>query len=235
MGIFDRFRSSPPEPEPDEPVKVTEEDIRIAVEERILPGFSTRADAVEAVTDYLELEDDPRIRAAVDDVWSRRLTEEAAWATPGDYAKVASAFAELAGQGILGRMNFTCCQTCGTAEIDDERTPREGAEEGEYPWQEWGYTFFHQQDAERLTGGPSTLYLSYSTFCPAPDVDEALIDRWRSGDESAKAEVIEASDRAVGRRVSDALREQGLSVEWDGDTGQRIAVSVDDWRKPLPR
>lgn len=237
MGIFDRFRRNAPEPEPqgDTDHEVTAEDIREAVEEQVLPGFHERDDVVVAVGEFLEIEGDPRVTATVDEVWAARLAEEATWGGPGDYAKVASAFASLSGQGIVGRMNFTCCQTCGTDEIDDERTPRDGAEEGEYAWNEWGYTFFHQQDAERLSEMPATLYLTYSTFAPAPDVDDALLERWRGGDESAKLQVIESSNTLVGHRIADALREQGLSVDWDGNLDARIAVEITDWRKPLPR
>lgn len=245
MGFLDRFRSQPSAPEPPPPggsvpsddvsPEVSDDEIREAVMERVLPGFTRREDVVVAVEEFLELGDDPRVQAAVDLAWTQRLAQESSWDAPGEYDRVAAAFVDLADQGVVGRMNFTCCQTCGTAEIDDERTPREAAAEGDYAWNEWGYTFFHQQDAERIQDGPSTLYLSYSTFTPAPDVNEGLIARWRDGDESLRPQVIETSNRSVGHRVAQALRAQGLDVAWDGDTGQRIDVTITDWRKPLPR
>lgn len=235
MGILDRFRRTPSAPDAPAPTEVTDEEVREAARDMTHPGFRTRDEVVTGVGELLEIEGDPRVAAIVDEVWAARLAEEQGWDGPGDHAKVEAAFAELAEQGVVGRMSFTCCQTCGTAEIDDERTPVDGVPDGEYAYAEWGYTFFHEQDAERLTDEPSTLFLSYSTFCPAPDVDPSLIERWRSGDESLRAEVVAASDAAAGHRVADALRGQGLDVDWDGDTGQRIQVAISSWRKPLPR
>ena len=236
MGLLDRFRrrSDAASPLATDAPQVTEDEVLEAARERVRPGFLTHADAVAAVEDYLELHGDPRVRTAVDRVWAERLAEEQAWQEPGDHARVAAAFDALAEQGVLGRMCFTCCQTCGTAEIDDERTPRPGAGPDDYPYEEWAYTFFHEQDAERLLDEPALLYLSYSSFRPAPEVDADLLARWEAGDESLRGEVVAASDRAVGHRVADALRAQGLRVEWDGDTGSRVAVTIDDWRKPLP-
>jgi hypothetical protein len=238
MGLFDRFKRPAPapaeaEPRADAADEVSDDDVREAVRERVLPGFLDKADVVEHVGEYLEIEGDPRVARIVDEVWTDRLQEEAGWSGAGDYAKLEAAFAALAEQGVVGRMDFTCCQTCGTAEIDDERTPAD-VPEGEYPFREWGYTFFHQQDTERLLDEPATLYLSYSTFVPSPDVDDDLIARWRE-DDSLRGEVVAASDASVGHRVADALRAQGLDVTWDGDTGQRVEVAITEWRKPLPR
>ncbi|MDI9902924.1 hypothetical protein QM716_24015 [Rhodococcus sp. IEGM 1409] len=78
-------------------------------------------------------------------------------------------------------------------------------DENGYPFAQWAYTFFHMQDAERL------------------------------GDETAKAHVIAQTDQTVGRQVADALRAQGLSVDWNGDNNQRIRVTDVRWRKPLPQ
>lgn len=239
MGLLDRFRrrtdgaaSSPARPEVVS--SVDDDEIRQAALERVLPGFLTLPEVVEIVGDDLEIGGDPRVAHIVDEVWARRLAEESTWEGRGGYDRVATAFAALDVEGVVARMAFTCCQTCGTAEIDDERTPVAAAE-GDYGFREWGYTFFHEQDAERLADEPATLYLSYSTFTPAPGLDPALLDRWRAGDESVREHVVVESDRAVGQRVSDALREQGLTVDWDGSTGRRIAVEVPSWRKPLPR
>jgi hypothetical protein len=234
MGFLDRFKRTAPVPAEATPRDdVSDEDVREAARERVLPGFLDKSDVVVHVGDYLEIEGDPRVSRIVDEVWTDRLQEEAGWSGPGDYARVAAAFDALDEQGVVGRMNFTCCQTCGTTEIDDERTPVDAAE-GDYPFREWGYTFFHQQDAERLVDEPATLYLSYSTFVPAPDLDEDLLERWRE-DDSLRGEVIAASDASVGHRVADALRAQGLDVTWDGNTGARVEVAITQWRKPLPR
>jgi len=170
----------------------------------------------------------------VREVWDRRVEEQTQWTAPGDFERLSAAFAELERNGIVARMNFTCCMQCGTTEIDDERTPSEPDQNG-YPFAQWAYTFFHMQDAERLGDEPSDLYLSYSAFRPAHDLDPALVAAAFGGDETAKAHMIAHTDQTVGRQVADALRTQGLSVDWNGDNNQRIRVTDVCWRKPLPQ
>ncbi len=199
----------------------------------IRPGFVDRADAVEMVRDRSGRgESDPGPAAAVDRAWHDRTMEQQTWSGPGDHDRLGAAFAHLGRQGVVARMNFTCCQNCGTDEIDDERTPDPGG--GQYPWREWAYTFFHQQDAERLGDVPAVLFLSYSAFRASPRLDPALLQAARAGDEEARRRVRVATDSEVGTIVATALRDHGLTVEWDGDPDQRIRVVVTDWRKPLP-
>ncbi|MFF5972442.1 DUF6891 domain-containing protein [Streptomyces sp. NPDC012769] len=72
-----------------------------------------------------------------------------------------------------------------------------------------GFVFFHTQGTEgAASGGP--LYLLYGGF---------------DGSEDTTA--------AVGGEVAEALRGQGLTVEWDGDPGQAVKVTGLDWRKRL--
>ena len=225
------------------PTDADHEALRESAREWIRPGFRSREELAEdlaAYRDDLALPDKVKLslaRSVVDHEWAARLAEEATWTEPGDYSRVQAAFDELALQGVVGRMNFTCCQTCGTAEIDDERTPKppeEVAADNGYPFHEWGYTFFHEQDAERLGEEPADLYLSYSTFRPAFDIDPELMARARDGDTEALSEVVRQSDLTVGRLIVSALSRQGLSVEWPEDTSQRIRVTGLRWRKPLP-
>lgn len=218
-------------------------ELREAAHERIASGFWSRAGLAEELAEYrddIELPDDVKLtlaRTAVAEEWEARLALEATWTEPGDYARVQAAFDDLATQGIVGRMNFTCCQTCGNAEIDDERTPRSEADtaaDGGYGFDEWGYTFFHQQDADRLADEPADLYLSYSAFRPPAGLDPELFDRAREGDDAAREQIIGESELAVGRLVAAALARQGLSVDWPEDTSQRILITGLHWRKPLP-
>ncbi len=112
-------------------------------------------------------------------------------------------------------MDFSCCGTCGTAEIGAERTPVEAAKG--HGFRESAYTFFHDQDAEQLWETPATLFLNYGAF-----------------GESARTRVPASAIKRVGERIAAALRRQGLEVTWDGDPDTRIAISITDWRKPLP-
>ncbi|MFD0368665.1 DUF6891 domain-containing protein [Streptomyces sp. NPDC127114] len=82
-----------------------------------------------------------------------------------------------------------------------------GAEEGADHAR--GFVFFHYQCTEgAASGGP--LYLLYGGFDRSPD-----------------------TTAAVGGEVAEALRGQGLTVDWDGDPGQAIRVTGLDWRKRL--
>lgn len=233
MGIFSRHR--PATGSSDEPAPPPDPELVAHARTLIRPGFVGRADAVAEVRDHFEIDDDDRRpEAAVDVAWREREAEQQTWREVGDYDRMAAAFARIQQQGLLARMNFTCCQTCGTEEIDDQRTPRKGAAAGEYPWKEWAYTFFHQQDAARLADDWAVLSLSYSAFRPAPHLDPALVQAARDGDAGAREQVRIETDRAVGTIVATALREHGLTVDWDGDPDERITVSITDWRKYLP-
>lgn len=166
--------------------------------------------------------------------WGRRESELAAAAGPSDHDRLAAAFGTLEQRGVLARMSFTCCQTCGNDEIGDERTPAEPAEGSTYGFAEWAFTFFHQQDAERLVDPDATLYLGFGSFRPAADTDPADLAAARDGDAEARRRVSVHTDTVVGRAVRDALVGEGLEVTWDDDPGARIEVAIRDWRKPLP-
>ncbi|MEO8827578.1 DUF6891 domain-containing protein [Lapillicoccus sp.] len=214
---------------------MTTTDLYEAARQAVLPGFLTRIEVVEQVSELYELDvNDRRASEVVAAVWDARRAEETTWTGESDYDRLAAAFADLDSQGIVARMNFTCCNTCGTTEIDDERTPVE-APPGGYPFREWAYTFFHQQDAERLSEDRATLYLTYSAFRPALDADPQLLQQAQGGDEQARTQVTRQTDTLVGQQVAETLRRRGLDVRWSGDPEQRISVSMGSWRRPLPR
>lgn len=238
MGVFDRFRTkSPPVVAP---VALDLDELRDTARTWIRAGFVPYDGFAERLAEYHEdLCDDPgallaAARSVVDEEWARRLIEQATWAEPGDHERLRAAFEDLEGQGLVCRMSFTCCQTCGTAEIDDERSLRESAAEGEYPYAEWAYVFFHEQDAERLADEQPSLWLSYSAWHAAPGLDPELVERARAGDSGARQEMVRQTDAAVGRKVHEALVGAGLEVDWDGDPARRISVRLRDWRRPLP-
>lgn len=214
---------------------VSTADLYESARQAVVPGFVNRSEAVEHVRDLYGLEsNDKRPAEAVDAVWAARKAEEAGWTGESDYERLAAAFADLDTQGLVARMNFTCCNTCGTTEIDDERTPADDVVPGKYPFPEWAYTFFHQQDAERLAEEPTTLFLTYSSFRPAAEIDAEVLQKARTGDAKAKAQVTTETDTLVGQRVADTLRAHGLDVNWSGSPTQRISISVGAWRKALP-
>jgi hypothetical protein len=229
VGIFDKFKrrpdaaglpstadgppaaaGGPPAAEP--PVDAAQQvaDLREQIELWVRPGFLTRADVLEYARDFRDDDqmpiDDEQLARLVEDVWQARLAEQATWPAYTDADRVAAAFAELDANGVVARMNFTCCQTCGVTEIADERPDDRPST---------GYVFFHQQDAERLADDPAHLYLAYGTLDP----------------EQGR---VEQQDQAVGRQIHAALLAQDLPVEWNGSSGQRIAVGPITWRRRLP-
>jgi len=75
-----------------------------------------------------------------------------------DRKRLAAAFRELRKQGWWARMNHLCCQTCLTADTDDDKP----------------YIGFHAQDNERIPESGYT-YLTHG-----PPVDDTLPDGMRS-------------------------------------------------------
>lgn len=154
-----------------------------------------------------------------------REAEQRNWTAAGDYARLSAAFADLAANGFVARMNFTCCSTCGHGEIADERTAGEHS-----------YVFFHQQDSERLCEPEASLYLAFGFFDSHPKFDTQPLERYKSGDKSVGPALTQLSndlDTAVGGVVVDALKRNGLDVSWSGSGVERPLVKISDWRKPL--
>lgn len=211
--------------------RVDAAEVTAYAESQVWPGFRSRADAVESVVGYFADStgptDEVTVRAIVDRVWEQLEAVQATWSDPGDWGRLAAAFAELERSGWVARMDFTCCQTCGHAEIGDERTGGEHS-----------YVFFHWQDTERIAGPRPAIGLSYSYFETHPGVDRELAAaaedsddgelRGRAWEQHARIET------AVGATLVECLRRQGLSVEWDGSHETRPFVQLRDWRKPLP-
>jgi len=176
------------------------------------------------------------------------LAEQQKWREPGDYDRMAAAFARIQQQGVPARMNFTCCQTCGIDEIDDERTPLRRAAAGEYPWREWGYTFF---TSRTLRGWPTPR--SCST-CPTARSGprRTWIRRWcrppgtatptplgrcgsrppRGGHDRRRRAPRARADRRLGRRPGRADRsaDHRLAQVLDGRQVQRIEQVQDSVR-----
>jgi hypothetical protein len=166
------------------------EEIEEQITRRIREGFNGFEGMVECIVEYLTGEHpdadlEPLVRAAAIPAWSKAREEQASWPVPTDCDYLDRAFAALERSGVVARQNFTCCQTCGHAEIGDEIA--EAQEKADVV----GYTFYHMQDTERAAQGGG-LYLSYGAL-----------------------EQTEAALQKVGRSIIEALRKEGLKPEWD--------------------
>lgn len=124
------------------------------------------------------------------------------WPTETDCDRLDFAFYRLEEEaGIVARQNFADCQTCGHHEIQGEIQ----ALQQHRPVM--GYTFYHEQDTERLVDD-GTLYLAFGAI-----------------EASAQAEAT------VARRIVAVLQEAGLTVTWNGSTKTRILIEDLDWKK----
>jgi len=176
------------------------------VDSKVREGFETRKEIVQGVTEIID--DEYEVSDAADRVArevERRLKEhlrsQSSWPQVTDCDRIDRAFAALEAKGIVARQNFTCCQTCGNAEIGEE------IEEFAKTIEPKGYTYYHMQDTEGACEDGS-LYLAYGTV---GGTDEDAV--------------------AVGNTIRDTLVENGLTVEWDGQLDKRICITGLDWKK----
>jgi len=138
--------------------------VREEVRAMVRAGFTPFDRVLRAADEMLEPDATTSLRTAAGEVarheWQARVTEQATWTDEGDYPALAAAFADLEDLGVVARMCFACCNSCGATEIHDEIDPN-----GNEPL---GYTFFHSQEADRLAGTPGDLFLSFDGFDDTP-------------------------------------------------------------------
>jgi hypothetical protein len=139
---------------PPEPAADTRQEIEEYARELIHGGFEDLEEVIESVSEFF---DRPQVTAAqaariVEPLWQERLAEQESWPETTDPDRIAAVLDTLDRHGITARMHFSCCQTCGVAEI--------GEEAGD---DARGYVFFHAQDTDTAVEGLG-LYLSYGTF-----------------------------------------------------------------------
>ncbi|KAJ5439526.1 uncharacterized protein N7458_010524 [Penicillium daleae] len=157
---------------------------REIAEWKVKSGFWRFRDIITDITDLIQDEHsemtpmDARAKAKeiVQPLWATQLRAQATWPDNEDTVceKLESAFDSLEHeQKILARMNYTCCRTCGVAEIggdSDENTQ--------------GYVFFHEQGTERLVScGRILLYFGSFTDSESKNeaIGKAIVGSLRSG------------------------------------------------------
>lgn len=155
-------------------------------------GFADEAEIIEGTLDYFESEDfdfdalEAYVVQATRAAIAAHCEAQKSWPAETDCDRLDAAFARLEAEGIVARQDFTCCQTCGHAEIWGEIRAAQKA----HPIA--GYVFYHRQDTEYVVES-GKLYLAFGAV-----------------------EKGEASERAVGQRIVAVMREAGFTVEWKG-------------------
>ena len=191
-----------PPPDPEEVRQWVRE--HIAVE--VAGGFASGDEIIAGVPDMFEgelpqAELEEIAKAEVPKAIARFREEQAGWPEITDNDRLETAIQNLTGRGIVFRQNFSCCGSCGAAEIWDEMN-----DEREAGMTVRGYAFYHMQDTTSAVEGGG-LYLGYGS------VEEG-----------------EEPSLAIAREIRDELEAQGLKTHWDGTWNMRLGFDL-DWKR----
>lgn len=188
------------------------DDLQLWARLHVRGGYEPLEEIEEILLDYAqdfrspltERERQIEVRNALIQAVQALVEEQDSWPILTDFDKLQLAFDMLEDEDIVARQNFTCCGTCGAAEIGTEmddhedmstRTPK-------------GYVFFHQQDTESAVESGS-LYISYGAADATAPAEDAL---------------------AIGQRLFEVLQSVGLKPIWDGKINHRVGLAI-DWKR----
>lgn len=179
----------------------------------------------ELLQDHLDDEEipDEQAHAVAEYLMDARRAQQATFGEVPE-SRLATAFEALRRAKVVAEMDFTCCGTCGAAEIGAEQ-----AEAGDFD--QWlGYVFFHEQDTESLIES-GEVCLNYGLFWPAHVSEEefnAMSDRERD----------RTYDRLTLKLMKEVVvpifEEHGIEVVWDGSMSRRIRLKGVDYYVPFP-
>src|SRR5262249_27527909 len=155
-------------------------------------GFQPRDEIWLEVDDVCEQSADPDAlrqyaSAELERHWGAQRALEATWQGRTDCDRLDEAFAELESTGVVCRQGFTCCGTCGAAEIGAECADFE--DKRGKPVR--GYAFYHMQDTEHAVDGHG-LFLNYGA------------------DEEGEAAAL-----SIAREIIAVLKSHGLNPAWN--------------------
>jgi len=172
----------------------------------IKAGYESREEIIANAVDFLLGDYNPEwleeeATRITDEQLSKHMQEQKDWVYETDCDRLDEAYSELDRHGIVARQNFTCCQTCGHAEINTEIASTQQYRPVR------GYVFFHWQDTETaVTNG--YLYLAYGSV---------------SGKESESV--------LIAREIVASLRRAGLEADWNDSVRTRICVKNIEWKR----
>ncbi|MFD4400361.1 DUF6891 domain-containing protein [Kitasatospora sp. NPDC058478] len=159
-----------PQPEPAPPLDLPAEDLRQLHDRLRLTlagGYTTRAELAELAEDHLASGDHrppsrDQAEQLADRLWLERVGEQTGWIGETDPERLTRAFAALAEAGITAREHFSCCGSCGDAEIAAAGAPDAR-----------GYVYFHTQSTDSAAAGHG-LALRYGGFDASPLTTTAI-------------------------------------------------------------
>ncbi|MFE3108272.1 DUF6891 domain-containing protein [Kitasatospora indigofera] len=143
------------------------EELETRVREELVGGYASRAQLAELAEEYLVTKERRPVsreqaQALADRLWLQRVAEQADWQGETDPERLTRAFNALEASGLTAREDFTCCRSCGQAEIGGEGGP--GAR---------GFVYFHSQCTESAAAGHG-LMLLYGGFDGATETTAAV-------------------------------------------------------------
>lgn len=132
-------------------------EMRRHVRNAVSAGLTPRAEMVEGIVELFSDDADedeirPHVEQMADEELAAHREAQKSWPLVTDCDRLDGAFRDLEASGIVCRQDFTCCGTCGSAEIWAEM-------ENQVPPAR-GYAFYHQQDTESAVEGDG-LFLNY--------------------------------------------------------------------------
>lgn len=202
------------------------DDVEAQLRERAWQWVVRGDDDAAAFVEYMEDEREElgvsaaTVETAFVAVVAARRAQQAHW-DPASTTALTRAFAALAERGIVAREHFSCCGTCASGEIFDERDDTR-------TWR--GYIYYHQQDTDRLIEDRST-YIGYGAFLDAWTTEAEWTVLPEAQRDQRYAQIVTALMR---EEVIPVLEAHGATVAWDGDLGTRIHLANVDYLVRLP-
>ncbi|MGW4512914.1 DUF6891 domain-containing protein [Streptomyces sp. NPDC004393] len=137
------------------------------VREVLVGAFASRDELAELAEEYLVTADrgpvsHEQASAPADRMWLERVVEQATWQGETGPERLTRAFTALQKAGITARENFTCCRTCGQADIGGEGGPDAR-----------GFVYFRSQCTDSAASGHG-LMLLYGGFDGSPETTTAV-------------------------------------------------------------
>ncbi|MEU7591000.1 hypothetical protein AB0A95_32490 [Micromonospora sp. NPDC049230] len=199
---------------------------RSAIEDELWAWIVRGETDADEFVDYFDDDDercgatDEELIAAHEKASAARRAQQRGWGEVR--SNLTRAFAELNELGWLARENFSCCGTCASAEIHDER-------DDSRHWH--GYVWYHQQDTESLiASGDGSVYLGYGAY-PSVDFDEVAYADLSEAEQQAHYQAD--LERLLDDVVFPVLRRHGMRVEWNRQQFRRVLVTGAQWYAPL--
>lgn len=199
---------------------------RTEVENEIWDWVVRGEDDADEFLDYLDTPEsrhgatDGELSAAYELAVAARRNQQHQWGYV--QSNLTRAFSELNALGVVARENFSCCGTCASAEIHDER-------DDSRHWS--GFLWYHQQDTESLiTSANGEVYMGYGAY-PPEDFDQTAYDALPSTEQHAQYQAM--VERILDEVAFPVLRKHGMRVDWDRDLHKRIRVTGAEWYVPL--